>query len=116
MSGERRAAIERAAARLRTLDWYPRPVDTRRVLLLTTPWVFRLPGMRRFHGYAAWNLILLKRPLAQVSDDLVVHELCHVWQMQHHPVAMPLSYVLRGYSHNPNELEARRAAAITARA
>ena len=26
-------------------------------------------------------------------DDLICHELCHVWQMQHHPVAMPLSYL-----------------------
>ena len=86
---------------------------TGRVVLRTAPWVFRLPLMRRFHGYAAWNLILLKRPVHEVSDDLVVHELCHVWQMQHHPVAMPLSYLVRGYDHNPNELEARRAPVVT---
>ena len=42
------------------------------------------------------------------DDDLVTHELCHVWQMQHHPLGMPLSY-LRGYASNPYELEARRA-------
>ena len=29
--------------------------------------------------------------------------------MQHHPVRMPLSYVLQGYARNPYELEARRA-------
>jgi hypothetical protein len=28
--------------------------------------------------------------------------------MQHRPLGMPLSY-LRGYAHNPYELEARRA-------
>ena len=27
------------------------------------------------------------RPLADAADDLVTHELCHVWQMQHHPLA-----------------------------
>ena len=60
-------------------------------------------------------MILLKRPLSEVSDDLVVHELCHVWQMQHHPIAMPLSYVFRGYHDNPNEIEARAAAAARLR-
>ena len=48
-------------------------------------------------------------PLAEVSQELVTHELCHVWQMQHHPLRMPLSYVVRGYDRNPYELEARRA-------
>jgi hypothetical protein len=32
--------------------------------------------------------------------------------MQHKPVRMPLSY-LRGYAHNPHELEARRAVELT---
>ena len=36
--------------------------------------------------------------------------------MQHHPLAMPLSYLYRGYSANPNELEARRAAETTRQA
>jgi len=45
-----------------------------------------------------------------------VHELCHVWQMQHHPVAMPLSYLTRGYEQNPNEVQARLAARSTQRA
>ena len=48
----------------------------------------------------------------EVGDDLVTHELCHVWQMQHKPVAMPLSY-LRGYSKNPHEVEAKRAVEAT---
>ena len=68
------------------------------------------PPFRRFDGYAAHNTILLRRPVAAdgASDDLVTHELCHVWQMQHEPVRMPLSY-LRGYEQNRFELEARRA-------
>jgi hypothetical protein len=32
-----------------------------------------------------------------------------VWQMQHHPIRMPLSYLHAGYAHNPYEEEARRA-------
>lgn len=36
---------------------------------------------------------------------------CHVWQFQHKPLAMPMSYLYRGYRNNPHELEARRAAA-----
>ena len=81
--------------------------------MLHTPWLFRLPWFRRFAGYTMWDLILLHAPLASSSDDLVCHELCHVWQMQHHPVRMPLSYVVRGYARNPYELEARRAVELT---
>ncbi|MFL5851316.1 MAG: hypothetical protein ACJ77G_02365, partial [Solirubrobacteraceae bacterium] len=54
--------------------------------------------------------IFLRRPLgAGSSEDLLCHELCHVWQMQHHPVRMPLSFVRHGYEGNAYELEARRA-------
>ena len=38
----------------------------------------------------------------------MAHELCHVWQMQHHPLRMPLSYLRLGYADNPYEVEARR--------
>jgi hypothetical protein len=110
-SPEEDAAIKRAQARLVRLDFYPEPVRVGRVRILHTPWLFRLPWFRRFDGYTMWPLILLKLPLAAVSDDLIVHELCHVWQMQHHPIAMPLSYLWRGYENNPNEVEARAAAA-----
>jgi len=81
--------------------------------MLVWPWLFRLPWFRRFDGYAAWNLIALRRPVERAGDDLVTHELCHVWQMQHHPVRMPLSY-LRGYAGNRYEAEARRAVEATA--
>jgi len=55
----------------------------------------------------------VRAPVADASDDLVTHELCHVWQMQHHPLAMPLSYLYRGYQDNPNEVQARQATELT---
>ena len=115
MTPDARAALERARRRLDTLDWYRHPVRMRHVRLIVAPWFFRLPPFRRFDGYAAHNTILLRRPVAADggSDDLVTHELCHVWQMQHHPVKMPLSYVWERYARNRYELEARRAADVT---
>jgi hypothetical protein len=106
-------ALRRAKARLDRLDLYPRPVRVARVRLVVAPWLFRLPWFRRFDGYATHFVIFLRRPDA--GDDLVTHELCHVWQMQHHPIAMPLSYLYRGYERNPYELEARRAVGAQAR-
>ncbi len=106
------AALERAKARLDRLDFYPLPVRTDRVRILHAPWFFRIPGLRRFVGYELGPLILSKRPLEAVSDDLIVHELCHVLQWQHKPLRMPLSYLF-GYAQNPHELEAQRAAEQT---
>jgi hypothetical protein len=111
VSPRERALLEAARARLDVLALYPRPVGLAHVRLLSAPWLFRLPWFRRFHGYATWWVILLRMALDDASEDLVTHELCHVWQMQHHPVRMPLSYLVRGYHRNPYELEARRAAA-----
>jgi hypothetical protein len=88
---------------------YPRPVRIEHVRVFAMPWLFRLPWFRRFDGYAAWWTIVLRRPEALDDDDLVTHELCHVWQMQHRPLAMPLSYLRHGYAANPYEQEARRA-------
>ncbi len=99
--------LERAKARLDRLDYYTRPVRISRVRVLTVPWLFRLPWFRRFDGYAAWGTILLRE--APGDEDLLCHELCHVWQMQHRPLAMPLSYLRTGYGANPYEAEARRA-------
>jgi hypothetical protein len=106
-------ALERAKLRLDSLGLYPRPVRLERVRLVSAPWLFRLPWFRRFHGYTMWNLILVRMALVDAHDDLICHELCHVWQMQHHPIAMPLSYLVRGYANNPNEVEARRAVELT---
>jgi hypothetical protein len=103
--------LVRAKARLDRLDRYPRPVRVDRVRLLCTPWFFRLPWLRRFDGFALHGAILVRD--GNPPEDLVVHELCHVWQMQHHPIAMPLSYVRRGYVNNPYEREARTAVELT---
>jgi hypothetical protein len=108
-----RAAIARAKQRLDRLRLYPEPVDVRRVRILHTPRLFRIPGMRRFWGYEAGPLIFVRRPLEQTSDDLVVHELCHVWQSQHRGVRMWLSYLWEGSRNNRHEVEARYAAAAT---
>ena len=101
----------RAKARLDRLELYPRPVRAERVRLVVAPWFFRLPGLRRYHGYALVRTILLRR--AHASDDLVTHELCHVWQMQHRPAHMVWTYLTTRYRRNPYELEARRAVEAT---
>ena len=109
MRNEATATLDRAAVRLRTLDWYPRPVHVRHVRIVVVPWLFRLPWFRNFDGYAT-HFVLLFRDAASADDEnLVTHELCHVWQMQHRPIAMPLSFLFRGYADNPYEREARRA-------
>ena len=106
-----RDALVQAKARLDRLDLYPRPVSLRRVRVWVVPWLFRLPWFRRFDGYAAHGTILLRSRALLADGDLVTHELCHVWQMQHHPLWMPLSYLVTGYDGNPFEREAARAAA-----
>ena len=103
--------LERAKARLDRLQLYPDPVRIDRVRVLVVPTLFRLPWFRRFDGYAGWNAIFLREAPGPGSEDLVCHELCHVWQMQHRPLAMPLSYLRTGYARNPYEEEARRAVA-----
>jgi hypothetical protein len=103
--------LVRAKARLDLSALYPRPVSLRGVRIWVIPWLFRLPWFRRFDGYAAWSTILLRSRAFLDDQELVAHELCHVWQMQHRPLAMPLSYLYRGYAANPYEREARDAAA-----
>jgi hypothetical protein len=108
-----------ARARLDRLSLYPRPVDVSRVSIHIVPWLFRVPGFRRFAGYATFRRILLK---GQVPDeDLIVHELCHIWQAQHRPIRMWLSYARpstfssdrRAYRANHYEREARTAVVRT---
>jgi len=114
-----RELLERAKARLDRLDFYPEPVDLRSVRIVVAPWLFRVPGFRRFRGYATRHLILLKRP--SLDEDLVVHELCHVWQLQFRPLRVWLSYARpstfardrTGYRANRYEVEARRAVELT---
>ena len=110
---EREADLLRAAAaRLATLDFYPRPVRTRRVRIVHAPWFFALPVLRRFHGYELGPFILVRASLQDVSEDLVTHELCHVWQLQHRPFFW-LSYLWQGYRDNAYEREARLAVDLT---
>ncbi len=114
MSAEARAALERARARLDRVTLYPRPVHIERVRILTVPLLFRLPWLRRFDGYALVRTILLRKPSGDgASDDLVCHELCHIWQMQNRPVRVVLSYLATGYKRNPYEAEARWAVEAT---
>jgi hypothetical protein len=103
-----RDALVRAKARLDELDFYPRPVSLGGVRVLVMPPLFRLPWFRRFDGYALHRTILLRSRELLADDSLVAHELCHIWQMQHHPLRMPLSYLLLGYADNPYEREARQ--------
>lgn len=103
--------VARAKSRLDRLDWYPRAVRIEQVRILVTPWLFRLPWFRRFDGYALHGTILLRNE--DTPEDLIVHELCHVWQMQHRPFRMPASYLLSGYWNNPYERQARAAVELT---
>ncbi len=110
MTREAREALDRARARLNLLDLYPKPVSIDRVRVLTVPLVFKLPRMRRYGGYALWRTILLRRPPAGGSaDDLLTHELCHIWQMQNRPFHVILKFLTTRYRENPYEREARRA-------
>lgn len=106
-----RPVLERAKARLDRLDLYPEPVRVDRVRVVVAPWFFRLPRLGRYHGYALWRTILLRRPDA--SEDLVTHELCHLWQMQHRPWHALWTHATTRYRSNPYEVEARAAVAAT---
>ena len=112
MRAEQRAALARAKRRLDNLDWYPEPARIDRVRLVVAPWFFRIPGFRRYRGYAFWRTILVRD--ATPSDDLLTHELCHVWQGQHRPLHVTWKHLTTRYRENPYELEARRAVAETA--
>jgi len=96
-----------AKARLDSLDLYPEPIRLNGVRVLVVPWLFRLPGLRRYEGYALWKTILLRS--AAASDDLLTHELCHIWQMQHRPSAAMVAWLRYAYGDNPFEREAREA-------
>jgi hypothetical protein len=104
-------ALARGRARLEPLALYPRPIrpDVRVVVF---PLFFRLPKLRRYSGYALVRTILLEH--ADASDDLVTHELMHIWQFQHRPLHMLWTYVTTRYRDNPYEVEARWAVQRTA--
>jgi hypothetical protein len=103
-------ALARARARLESLALYPRRIrpDVRVVVL---PLFFRLPKLRRYTGHALARTILLAH--SDASDDLVTHELVHIWQFQHRPLHMLWTYMTTRYENNPYEREARWAVAVT---
>ena len=106
--------LARAKARLDRLALYPEPVRTEGVRVVVFPLFFRLPGLRRYRGYALRRTILLRdRPVKGASDDLLTHELCHLWQMQQRPWAAMWAWLRYRYADNPFEREARRAVAET---
>ena len=105
------AELKRAKARLDTIEYYAEPVRVDRVRIRVAPWFFRIPGFRRYRGYAFWRTILLKGP--SPSDDLVTHELCHIWQSQHRALHMSWKQLTTRYRSNPYEAEARRAVEAT---
>lgn len=111
MSEEMAAALTRGKTRLDRLELYPQPVRLERVRVVFAPWLFRLPRLRRYTGYTLWRTILFAERAP--SDDLVTHELCHVWQVQHRPWHVTFTYLTTRYQSNPYELEARRAVAET---
>jgi hypothetical protein len=112
-----RATIERARRRIEPLALYPRPIDLSRVRITAAPWLFRVPWFRRFDGYTIWSTILLRDHRLEADDDLICHELVHVWQGQHEWVRLWASYVKpstfwgdrSGYWENHYEREARMA-------
>lgn len=104
---DERRRLERAKARLDGLSLYPDPVRIDRVRVLVFPLFFRLPGYGRFHGFTLARTILVQKP--DVTDDLIAHELVHVWQMQHVPVQATVGWFRYAYRENPYEIEARKA-------
>ncbi len=102
-----RETLARAKARLDRLSLYPEPVRIERVRVLVAPLFFRIPGYRRFHGFTLARTILVRH--ADVSDDLIAHELVHAWQMQHAPLRATIAWFRYPYRQNPFEIEAREA-------
>jgi hypothetical protein len=108
---DERARLGRAKARLDRLSLYPEAVSLDGVRAVVAPEFFRLPGFRRYRGYAFWRTILVRD--SKASDDLLTHELCHVWQAQQRPLAQLLAWARYPYRENPFEREARAAVEST---
>jgi hypothetical protein len=106
-----RDRLEGAKARLDGLDLYDVPVSLSRVRVFVEPRLFRVPGFRRYRGYAFWRTIVVRDENA--SSDLLTHELCHVWQAQRRPLAQFWAWARYSYRANPFERDARAAVAAT---
>ena len=109
MSPAARNPLERARERLDRLELYARPVRIERVRLVALPLLFKLPRFRRYNAYAFFRTIVLRRPPETVSDDLLTHELCHIWQVQNRPLDVMVKFFTTRYRDNPYEREAGRA-------
>ena len=98
-----------AKARLDTLDYYyPEPVRLEGVRVLVWPWFFRW-FFPQFDGLAWTARTIILRDLDH-SEDLLAHELCHVWQTQSDGwLRTTWAYLRYDYLDNPYEAEARRA-------
>lgn len=109
--------VARARLRLEGQRLYPRPLR-KQVPVVVWPWFFQLPPFRRYVAYELAGLIVLSATPDELIDrrgerwleNLLVHELCHVWQLQHHPVRMSAALLRYRYDENPFEREARQAA------
>ena len=116
-------AVGAARRRLEPLALYPKPLR-RDVRVVVSPWLFRVPGFRRYVAYAFIRRIALKEaPEEYVArngrdrlERLLVHELCHIWQFQHDPLRMTVALLRYRYRDNPYEQEARQAEAQRSRA
>jgi hypothetical protein len=109
--------LARARAQLERQELYPRPLRADATVVVW-PWFFRIPWYRRYVAYTLVRRIVLSAApdelIARRGErwfvSLLVHELCHVWQVQHHPIATAFAHVRYRYRENPFELEARAAA------
>lgn len=109
--------LARARARLERQELYPRPLRDD-VLVVVWPWFFRIPWYRRYVAYTLIRRIVLSALPGELIarhgepwlESLLVHELCHVWQVQHHPITTGLAHIRYRYRKNPFEIEARAAA------
>lgn len=96
-----------AKARLDTLSYYSEPVRVERVRVVVAPRLMRALGWGRFNGLALYRTILMDS--SDYSEDLLVHELCHIWQGQQRPFHSLWAYLRFEYDQNPYEAEARQA-------
>ncbi len=115
--------LARARGRLERLALYPRPLRDD-VVVVVWRWFFRIPWYRRYVAYTLVRRVVLSAPPGELIarrgerwlEDLLVHELCHVWQVQHHRFRTALAHLRYRYRDNPYEIEARAAATAPAEA
>ena len=101
-----------AKSRLDSLDFYPNPVRIEGVRIRVWPWFFRW-FFPQFDGLTWSRRTIIMRDLAP-SEDLLTHELCHVWQTQNDGwLRTSWAYVRYPYRDNPYEAEARLAVTLS---